>query len=259
MAKVGIYMPAYNVENYIKASINSILDQSFQDWQLIIVDDNSSDHTLQKAMEFSDKRVIVKHRKDHSGHIGKIKNEAIALLDDSEYICHVGSDDLIPNYCLKAFSTVLDSKLEIGAACGSFIAFDNSGKKWELPHVKNDKGFSSERLLRYMCLYPMRFYRRKIVDQVGGYSNELSSAVDYDLALKLDEVTKIVRIEDPPTYYYRQHPTQVSTKSRTEQNENAKKALQNALKRRSVDLDVVNNAPPFILEKQMPKHFIWGR
>jgi hypothetical protein len=127
-----------------------------------------------------------------------------------------------------------------------------------MPHVVRDKGFSSERLLRYMCLYPHRFYRRDAVQAVGGYSDELSSAVDYDLALKLDEKFEIGRIEGKITYNYRQHPTQVSRKDRPEQDLNAKRALQAALDRRGTGQTVMNNAPPFIIDTASPDHFIWG-
>jgi hypothetical protein len=83
------------------------------------------------------------------------------------------------------------------------------------------------------------------MDIVGGYSNELGSAVDYDLALKLDEVTTIHRIKDPVTYYYRQHGGQVSSGARTKQDANAKKALQAALTRRGIIGIVENDKPPF--------------
>lgn len=260
MARVGIYMPAWQVEKYIADSIRSIRGQSLADWQLVIVDDHSPDRTLQAAMDAAgdDPRITVKRRAEHSGRIGQVKNEAIGQLGGCEYICHVGSDDLIPNYCLQAFVAAMDVHPEAGAACGSFVAFDDTGRQWEFPHVKRDKGFDSQRLLRYMCLYPMRFYRHNAVERVGGYSNELTSAVDYDLALKLDEVTKIIRIEEPPTYYYRQHAEQVSSKKRAEQNANAKRALQNALVRRGMELEVANDAPPFSLVEKMPEHFIWG-
>jgi hypothetical protein len=105
----------------------------------------------------------------------------------------------------------------------------------------------------------MRFYRRSVVDSVGGYSNELTSAVDYDLALKIDEVTKISRIKEPVTYHYRQHSEQVSTRARPEQDMNAKRALQNALKRRNIKGEVVGDTPPFKIELIEEKHFIWGK
>jgi hypothetical protein len=206
---------------------------------------------------------MVYTREEHCGKIGKVKNEAIDKLSrEHEYICHVGSDDKIPPNCLEIFVNYMDKHPEIGACCGNFICFNDQGQQWTLPHVTNSGDYDPNTLLQYMCLFPMRFYRRSVVEEVGGYSDELTSAVDYDLALKLDEITKIHRIKDPITYHYRQHDFQVSTRARPEQDLNAKKALEDALKRRGIDGKVKNNRPPFIIEvaqKKEEEHFIWGK
>ncbi len=263
MSSVGIYMPCFNVENYINESILSILNQTHSDWELAIIDDCSTDNTFEVASEFIkkyDNKISIYKRDEHCGRIGQIKNEAInKLSNDHEYICHVGSDDMIPEYCFKTFVDYLNSNPEIGACCGNFICFDDSGKTWTLPHVANSGDYDSNILLQYMSMFPMRFYRKSIVDSVGGYSNELTSAVDYDLALKIDEITKIHRIKDVITYQYRQHSQQISTRERPEQNLNAKKALENALKRRNIDAKVMGDQPPFKLENNDERHFIWGK
>lgn len=262
MAKVGIYMPAHNVEKYIFESIKSIKNQTFKDWKLIIMDDCSSDNTYNVAKTIldttleQDERIELYKREEHSGKIGKIKNECIAKLEECDYICHVGSDDRIPENCLEIFVNFLDSNPEIGVCCGNFICFNDEGKTWSFPHVANSGEFNPNTLLQYMCLFPMRFYRKSIVDKVGGYSNDLSSAVDYDMALKVTEITKIKRIKDPITYYYRQHSGQVSTKSRGEQDLNAKKALQSALLRRGINGNVIGDKPPFKIENN---NFIWWK
>jgi len=261
MAKVGIYLPAYNAGKYIERTINSIKAQEMRDWQLVLIDDASDDDTFDKAAKAAegDPRISAHREEEHCGLIGKLKNKCISMLDQSEYICHVGAEDLIPPYCLRIFCQAMDGSPHVGAACGTFVAFDNQGKQWHFPHVVRDKGFSSERLMRYMCMYPHRFYRRAVVEKVGGYSDELSSAVDYDLSLRLDETTAIMRLEKPVTYYYRQHMEQVSRRDRVQQDANAKKALQDAIDRRGLDLKIQNDAPPFVLSKKQPEHFIWGK
>jgi glycosyltransferase involved in cell wall biosynthesis len=264
MSSVGIYMPCYNVSPYIGEALASITSQSFTNWELVVIDDCSDDDTFEQAqsnVKDRETRVKLFKREEHSGRIGQVKNEAIAKLSKNhEYICHVGSDDIIPQNCLEIFVTYMDKHPEIGACCGNFICFNDEGKQWSFPHVSNSGDYDPDTLLRYMCLFPHRFYRWSVVNAVGGYSNELSSSVDYDLALKIDEITKIHRIKDPITYYYRQHSQQVSTKFRGEQDLNAKKALENALKRRNINAIVKNNAPPFILEiEEEEKHFIWGK
>ena len=249
---IGIYMPAHNVEKYILESLNSIKSQTYNDWELVIIDDASTDNTydviknILNTTVHKDDRIKLFKREEHCGRIGQVKNECISKFEKShDYICHVGSDDIISNNCFEIFITYMDANNNIGACCGSFVCFDDSGKQWSFPHVTNSNNFDRRILLQYMCLFPMRFYRKSIVDSVGGYSNELTSAVDYDLALRLDEVTTMHRIKNPITYYYRQHGDQVSTKSRQEQDLNAKKALQNALIRRGINGFVENDKPPF--------------
>lgn len=259
MPRVSIYVPAWNSEKYIGEMIRSVKAQTLEDWEMVILDDKSEDATLEaaEAAADGDSRIRVVRRNEHCGLIGKLKNETIDLLSESDFLCHVGSEDMIPPDCLESFVRLLDENPQAGAACGTFLAFDDNGRRWMFPHVVKDKGFSSERLLKYMCMYPMRFYRREAVEAVGGYSDELSSAVDYDLALKLDETTKILRLENKVTYLYRQHVGQVSRRERPQQNLNAKKALQDALKRRGLNMEVLNDAPPFQLEEKSPDHFIW--
>jgi len=264
-SSVGIYMPAYNVGDYVKEAISSLTWQSYSDWELVFIDDCSEDDTFKNAqsvVKASDNRVSFYKREEHCGRIGQVKNEAIAKLSKKhEYICHVGSDDTVPKNCLETFVTYMDKHPEIGACCGNFICFNDEGKQWSFPHVSNAGDYNPNTLLQYMCLFPMRFYRWAVIDTIGGYSNELTSAVDYDLALKIDEIAKIHRIKDPITYYYRQHSQQVSTRSRSEQDLNAKKALESALVRRGINAIVKNAAPPFILERkesEEEKHFIWG-
>lgn len=249
MSSVGIYMPANNVEKYIMESIESILQQTHADWELIILDDCSTDKTFDVASSVKDDRIKIFKRDEKCGKIGKLKNEVISKFTKKhDFLCHVGSDDLIPKYSLKTFVNYLERHDEVGACCGNFLCFTDDGKKWELDHVKNTGKFDPETLLKYMCMFPLRFYRSEVIEAIGGYSNELSSAVDYDLALKISEKFIIHRIKDPITYFYRQHNNQVSTKARPEQNLNAKNALEDALKRRNINKKVLNGHPPFLIK-----------
>jgi len=257
-SKIGVYMPGHNVAKYIGEAIQSIIAQDFGDWSLVVLDDASDDGTFEAAQEVIDGRCSLVRNDSRCGLIGRLKNEAIGHLLETEFICHVGADDTIPLDCLSSYVAFMGANSDIAAACGTFDCFDDTGNKWIFPHVTAAKGFSRETLLRYMNFYPHRFYRRKAVEAVGGYSNELSSAVDYDLALRLDEKFKLGRLEGKITYHYRQHAAQVSTAARPEQNLNAKKALQDALNRRGLGQEVVNDAPPFQL-REREGHFIWGK
>lgn len=257
MTKVGIYMPARNTAKYIGEAIKSIIAQDMGDWTMVVLDDASDDGTFEAAKQAADSRCLVVRNDSRCGLIGRLKNQAICLLPETEFVCHVGSDDLIIPECLSSYVEFMDRRKDLAAACGKFQCFDQE-KSWMMRHVEICREFDSGTLLRYMNFFPHRFYRRQIIEAVGGYSNELSSAVDYDLALRLDEGFELGML-DKITYLYRQHPTQVSTAARREQDLNAKKALQASLDRRGLDLEVVNDAPPFMTRRRDQEHFIWGR
>lgn len=260
MSKVGIYSPSFNTSKYVGEMIRSIQAQTHKDWVLGIIDDASDDDSYEAALEAAkgDSRIVVRKRDTHDGRIGYVKNETIKLLGNVDYLASVDSDDLIIPNAIELFANFLDSNPNVGAACGNFVCFNDEGKRWAFPHVANSGDFNSKVLLRYMCYYPMRFVRKEHFDAVGGYDNELTSSIDYDLALKLDEVCTIKRIKEPITYLYRQHSVQVSTRARPEQDLNAKKALQRAANRRNLNVDVVGDKPPFSF-KSKPSHFIWGK
>lgn len=260
---IGIYMPAYNVAKYVGKAISSITSQDYTDWELVFFDDGSNDGTFEAAqhvVKASDKRVSFYRRDKHCGTIGLMKNEAYLKLNSKhKYVCHVGSDDIIPNYCLTTYVEYMDKNTEIGACCGNFLCFDDEGKQWTLPHVSNSAEFNPDILLQYMCNFPLRFYRREIMEKVGGHNRTMNSSEDYDLALRISEITKIHRIKDPITYYYRQHPTQTSRRTHLAMELNAKHALQRALDRRGINGTVINDLPPFRIEMKKEEQFIWGK
>lgn len=258
MTKIGIYAPTYNTAPYVEEMIRSVQSQQFQDWTLAIIDDASTDNSYETALKAAegDKRIIVKKREIHDGRIGYIKNETIKLFENVEYLVSIDSDDLIPNI-LHIFSNFLDSNKDIGALAGNFICFKDN-KRWAYPHVANSGDFNPNTSLKYSNWFPLRFYRRNCYEKVKGYDNNLTSAIDYDLLLKLQEITKFHRIKEPISYYYRQHDIQVSYRKRQEQDLNAKTALERALKRRDIKGKVINSSPPFIIEQEQQEHFIWG-
>jgi len=222
VSKVGIYSAMYNSEKYIAEMIRSVQKQTFSNWELSIVDDGSSDNSIQAAIKASNDDPRIKINSiEHCGIVGKVKNRAISFLKNPDYCCGVDSDDFIDERTLEIFSNYLDNNSKIGALCGNFICF-NEEKQWQLGHVSNSEEFDSNTLLKYMNYFPLRFYRKVVFDLTGGYSEELTNADDYDLALKIDEITEIRRIKEPITYFYRQHETQISSVAKQKENENAK-------------------------------------
>jgi len=89
--KFSVIISAYNIENYIQRAINSVLEQTFTDYELIIVNDASKDSTLEKIKEYNDPRITIIENEKNIG-LGAVRNKGIAIAK-GEYIVHLDGDD----------------------------------------------------------------------------------------------------------------------------------------------------------------------
>ncbi len=91
--KFSIIISAYNIETYIERAIKSVLEQTFENYELIIVNDCSKDKTLEKIQNFKDERIIVINNEKNVG-LGAVRNIGIAMAQ-GEYIVHLDGDDAL--------------------------------------------------------------------------------------------------------------------------------------------------------------------
>ena len=93
---ISISMPAYNVEKYIGEAIESILAQTFTNWELIIVDDGSKDNTVAVVREYeaTDGRIRIIKRQENSGSVRLPRLDGVMAAKGS-FICAIDSDDTI--------------------------------------------------------------------------------------------------------------------------------------------------------------------
>lgn len=118
MPKISVIVPVYNVEKYIKRCIDSILNQTFNEFELILVDDGSPDNCGAICDEYAkrDNRVHVIHQKN--GGLSAARNSGIAWAlekSDSEWISFIDSDDWVhPDYLLFLYKAVMETNLNVG-------------------------------------------------------------------------------------------------------------------------------------------------
>ena len=93
MIRFSIIISAYNIENYIQRAINSVLNQSFTNYELIVINECSKDKTLDKIKEINDERIIVINNKENVG-LGEVRNIGIDKAG-GEYIIHLDGDDAL--------------------------------------------------------------------------------------------------------------------------------------------------------------------
>lgn len=126
--KVSIIVPVYNVEKYLNRCIDSLLNQSLKDIEIILVDDGSPDHCPAMCDEYAkqDHRVKVIHKKNEGQ--GYARNSALEIAD-GQYIAFVDSDDYVElNAYQKLYSIITDTKADV-VYC-TFRRFNDQGSTW---------------------------------------------------------------------------------------------------------------------------------
>ncbi|MCR5798931.1 MAG: glycosyltransferase [Lachnospiraceae bacterium] len=121
--KVSIIVPVYNVEKYIKQCIDSILEQTFTDIELIIVDDGTKDDSGKIADEYAAKNPKVSVIHKENGGLASARNAGIRMAE-GDYICFIDSDDWVEkDYLEKLYNSCVQNDLDI-AICGYFRRCD---------------------------------------------------------------------------------------------------------------------------------------
>jgi len=197
MAKpvVSVIMPAFNREKYIAESIKSALSQSFKDFELIIIDDGSTDKTFQIAKSFEkDPRVRVVKNEKNLG-IAKTRNRGLELAK-ADLIAPLDSDDVwLDENKLRKQVEFLQINKDYCLLGGGIMHIDTDSK-----HVKKVLFPVYDSVIRKIILqfnpFPQStlLYRRSVALECGGYSSEYKVADDYDLWLKMGLKYKFTNI-----------------------------------------------------------------
>ena len=137
--QVSVVMPVYNRENYVGAAIESILNQTYRDLELIIIDDSSTDRSIEIIEEYKeiDRRIRVYRQQRNSG-IPTVRNQGLEL-STGKYIAFMDSDDVSLPTRIEKQVTFLENHTDIGV-CGSWVKI--MGKKpfvvWKYPIMHSD-------------------------------------------------------------------------------------------------------------------------
>jgi glycosyltransferase involved in cell wall biosynthesis len=192
---VSIIMPAFNREKYIAESIQSALAQSFKDFELIIIDDGSTDKTLEIAKTFeTDPRVHVVKNEKNMG-IAKTRNRGLELAK-ADLIAPLDSDDVwLDVNKLQKQVDFLKANSDYCLLGGGIMHIDTDSK-----HVKKVLYPVYDSTIRKIILqfnpFPQStlLYRKKVALACGGYSSDYEICDDYDLWLKMGLRNKFTNI-----------------------------------------------------------------
>ncbi len=215
--RVSVVMGVYNGERFLRPAIESILNQTFRDFELIIVDDGSTDRSRQILREFKDHRMRVVCNQQNLG-IAKTLNNGIAVAL-GEYVALQDHDDVSLPARLERQVAFLDKNAQVGMVGSSCSLIDEAGTLLAHRPVEcDDVKLRWDLLWRTALIHTTLMVRRRAIEEVGGYSPDLQYrfAEDYDLMSRVAFRYAVANISQP-LGWWRVHKTSASQLNLSEQ------------------------------------------
>ena len=200
---VSVIVPSYNHEKYIEETIESIVNQTYKNIELIVIDDGSKDNSVQILEELSKKYNFNLITQENKG-LSRTLNKGIKL-SKGKYICLCASDDILVLNKLEIQVNFMENNPQYAIVYGKKINFYQNGLK---RHI-NNKNFRSGNIFNDLFLQKFSIpavsimYKKIIFEEVGGFDTDLA-VEDFDMALRIAKKYEIGYI-DEYFYYYRVH------------------------------------------------------
>lgn len=209
---VSVIMPVYNVENYIKEAVESILNQTYSNFEFIIIDDCSTDKTLEFLSQLKDPRVVLVKKEKNSGYTNSI-NYGLKIAK-GKYIARMDGDDISMFTRIEEQVIFMEDNPDIDV-CGAW--FNIMGTDEIIKHPCHHDEIKIA-LLTYCAIgHPTVMIRADTLSKNNLYYDiEYEPAEDYHLWSKLSMIGKLHNLQKP-LLKYRRHEAQVSVTSKAKQ------------------------------------------
>jgi glycosyltransferase involved in cell wall biosynthesis len=205
--KITVLMPVYNCELYIQEAVDSILNQTFTDFEFLIIDDASTDETVAIIKTYNDPRIQLIQKPENSGYTNSL-NHGLSIAR-GEYIARMDGDDIsLPERFAKQVA-FLDANQDV-ILCGTFYSIIGTERVVTVP--ENFEEIKIEMLWGCCVGHPTVMIRKCILDKFSIiYDVKKEPAEDYDLWCRLLSIGKLHNLQEV-LLNYRVHNSQVSKK-----------------------------------------------
>jgi glycosyltransferase involved in cell wall biosynthesis len=217
--RVSVICSVYNGEAYLEESLRSILTQTFEDFELLVMDDGSGDGTpalLEKLLK-EDPRVQIFHQETQG-----LTRTLNTLLEKArgEYVARQDDDDVSWSERLERQVRFLDENPRCAAVGSRYVSIDETGKRIARSRVPvGDAAIKRALLTHNVIAHSSAVYRRKEVLAEGGYDPTYRTAQDYDLWCRLALKHELANLKTP-LLSRRRHPGRVGVSHKAEQFQN---------------------------------------
>lgn len=192
---VSVIVPTYNRPDFLRKTLQTILHQSFQDFELIVISNGFNPKNRGITNELNDPKILYWERERNSGGPAAPRNDGISKAS-GKYIAFCDDDDLWMPQKLEKQLTILESNPEYGLCYSNSLRFDDR-KEWVIPH---EEGAATLESLLYVNTVPISsiVVRKDLVDLLGGFceSKIVGISEDYEFLLKCSTKTKFYYINE---------------------------------------------------------------
>jgi CMP-N-acetylneuraminic acid synthetase len=205
--KVSIIVTAHNYGDYLKECLDSALNQTYSDYEVVVVDDGSTDETpeILKSYESEYPNRLRTVRLNGEG-LPAASNAGIRVAD-GEYVVRLDADDYFDENLVTVEAEFLDDNPSIDLVYPDYYTISEDGEI--IDHVRNMRVNDEVKLLNRSPLAAGAMYRKSAWKAIGGYNESLDYQEDYDFWIRfINEYT--VRNVNLPLMYYRQHGDNMS-------------------------------------------------
>ena len=199
---LSVVMPVHNALPHLDEAVESILNQTFADFEFVVLDDASTDGSSERLREWAqkDSRIRLLEVDRNLGPVGS--SNMVARAATAPFVARMDADDISHRHRLAEEIELLRAHPDVGIVASVCEMIDSSGKKLRDPEVW--------RLSRRSAFVPFAhgamMYRRSVFDEVGGYREECEYWEDQDLVVRMADVSKVAVIPRP-LYRIRQSTT----------------------------------------------------
>jgi glycosyltransferase involved in cell wall biosynthesis len=219
MPEISVVMSVYNGERFLREAVRSILDQSFSDFEYIIVNDRSTDQTASILASFNDRRIRLVHNSENIGLTASL-NKGIALAQ-GKFIARMDADDISLSGRLEHQVDFLKAHSEIGVLGTAYQVIDQDGNSGIVKSFPTSSAVIKWRLcFENPIVHPSVMMRCDILERAGGYNPEMMTAQDYDLWQRVSVFTRLSNLPDV-LIKLRKHDLSVTIRQGPQQRKNS--------------------------------------
>ena len=206
--KISVIMPVYNGERYLREAMESILNQTYKDFEFIIINDASKDSTEEIIKSYNDDRIVYLKNEQNLGVAGTL-NRGLDVAK-GEYIARMDADDISFSYRFQMQVDFLDNNKNVGVCGGNLRIFGEGIEERDFFYSEKDKAIRVDMLFNSAFAHPAIMMRRDIVEKYNiRYDIAFEKAEDYKMWHDILLVSDGYNIQEY-LLKYRYHSSQVT-------------------------------------------------